>query len=244
MNLYRSKDWKAFRDEVIRLDGGTCVRCLHGPSEGAVLQVHHKIYFQGRKPWEYPHDACEVLCKSCHAQEHGIIAPKHNWDLVGHDDLGGIDGSCEYCGTAIRYVFLVQHEKWPALEVGEICCDNLTATTFASDCMDSNRRFLDRRKRFVSSSRWTVNKHGVAFVQQNGIEVGIVPVDRIFKLRMNGKIGRLTFASTLEAKMKAFEIIDSGVAAQYLHKLAGMAARHPSKPLPPADGVEGGGLKR
>jgi hypothetical protein len=34
-----------------------------------------------------------------------------------------VHGECEYCGTQIRHSFLVEHEKWRAMEVGEQCSD-------------------------------------------------------------------------------------------------------------------------
>jgi len=220
MNLHRSKEWRLFREEVIRLDGGGCTRCRRSISDGAMLHVHHKFYLPDRKPWQYPYEACETLCRSCHAQEHGIIPPKDGWALVEDYDLGDPSGSCEYCGTEIRYVFVIQHNKWPTLEVGEICCDNLTGTVTASEYMRTIRRYRERRKRFASSCRWTMDQHGVATVRQDGIDVAIVPVDtRSFRLKMNGMLGRLMFTSVLEAKMKAFEVIHSGKAARYLRKV-------------------------
>jgi hypothetical protein len=211
---YRSKEWRKFREEMIRLGGGICAQCLRAASDGVILQVHHKKYVPGRKPWQYLYDACEVMCRGCHAKEHGIIRPSDSWELVGHDDFGAPDGECEYCGTEIRYVFLIMHPKWPALEVGEVCCDNLTATPIASNYMNLRRRFIERRKRFVSSSRWTVDYGHIARVQQCGINIEVVPIDRFFRLRMNGKLGKLAFASELDAKMKAFEVIDSGAAVR------------------------------
>jgi hypothetical protein len=218
MRKYSTKRWKQFRQDVLSLDGDICCRCHRGLSDGVILQVHHKIYIAGREPWEYPYDACEVLCKGCHAEEHGIILPKSDWNVVGYDDLGDLVGSCDYCGTAIRYVFCIEHEKWPTLEVGEICCDNLTSTKYASDYMDDKRRTLDRRKRFVSSSRWKTDRHGAFCLCQRGIIIRVLQSDRAFKLQMNDVMGRLRFASVLDAKKKAFDFIDSGDAARFFKK--------------------------
>ena len=215
MNRYRSADWKAFRNEVIRLDGGRCVRCCRSPSDGVVLQVHHKRYSFGLKPWEYPHDLCETLCRGCHAEEHGKIIPRFDWEHVGYDDLGEPSGACDYCGTSIRYVFLVQHEKWSAMEVGEICCDNLTCTLAASEHMDSARRHMERRKRFVSSCRWSNDEAGACWIRQNSIALRVIPIDGAFKLHVNGTLGRLVFQSIIDAKMKAFDLIESGTIARY-----------------------------
>ena len=92
--------------------------------------------------------------------------------------------------------------------------------------MNAMRRRLDRRKRFVSSSRWKVDEVGVLHVSQSGIKVGVVPVEKKFGLRMNGKLGRLRFSSVLEAKMKAFDVIASGEAVRFLRKFNKIGHRH------------------
>src|ERR1700709_1007284 len=99
MNLYGHIEWLKFRAEIIKLDDGKCVRCGRARTEGVVLQVHHKSYAPGRRPWEYPHAECETLCKGCHAEEHGKIMPQSDWELVASDDLGGLNGNCELCET-------------------------------------------------------------------------------------------------------------------------------------------------
>jgi hypothetical protein len=218
MQSYRRAEWVGFREENIRLHGGVCAKCSRGRSDNVVLQVHHKKYIPGRKPWEYPHDLCETLCKRCHAEEHGIIMPQSGWDLIGVNDLGDVIGTCERCGTAIRHVFLVQHEKWAALEVGETCCDNLTGTAIASDHMESMRRFDDRLKRFVSSSRWLSDKSGAPWIRQKNVSLAIVSDGNQFRLKINGRRGKLVFASILDAKMKAFELIESGAVVDYFNK--------------------------
>lgn len=220
MQHYRSADWKAFRDEVIRLDGGVCVRCGRGRVVGVVLQVHHKRYLPGKKPWEYPYELCETLCRGCHAQEHGLIVPRRDWEAVGVDDLGDLSGECDLCGTSIRHVFLIEHRKWPAMEVGEICCDRLTCTDEATEYMDELRLAKERRKRFVSSSRWQNSSEGHLSIRQKGIAVTVVIHDtHHFRLTMDGRLGNTVYESILDAKMKAFDSIESGSVRSYLERI-------------------------
>src|SRR5258708_7166064 len=124
MDPYRSGEWLRYRKEVIRLDGGACRRCGRSEGDGAVLQVHHKEYIRGHKPWEYPYELCEAICKGCHASEHKLIAPKFGWEYVTDDDAGDLERTCDHCGTSIRYSFIIQHPNWPTMEVGTVCCDN------------------------------------------------------------------------------------------------------------------------
>jgi hypothetical protein len=212
MKHYNRPEWRAFRAEVIRLHDGVCNRCQRGPDDGVTLQVHHNIYITKRLPWQYPHEACEALCKGCHAEEHGKIMPQFGWEHFGdYDDLGGLDGECDLCGTAIRYVFPVHHSKWGTMEVGEVCCDHLTSSDYATNKM----KYVKRRTRFVSSSRWSAAKSGSPSIIQKGVSLSIVSDGPNYKLRMNGTLGRLQFGSVLEAKIKAFDLIDSGVAHAY-----------------------------
>jgi hypothetical protein len=212
MKHYNRPEWRAFRTEVIRLHNGACNRCQRGPDDGVTLQVHHNIYIPKHLPWQYPYEACEALCKGCHAEEHGKIMPQSGWEHFGdYDDLGGLDGECELCGTAIRYVFPVHHAKWGTMEVGEVCCDHLTSSNFATNRMRDNKR----RARFVFSSRWSLGKSDAPSIVQKGVALSIVPDGLNYKLRMNGTLGRLQFRSVLEAKLKAFDLIDSGAAHAY-----------------------------
>lgn len=218
MQPYSSEKWKTYRKEVIRLDGNQCVRCGRTASEGAVLQVHHKYYIPNRMPWEYPHDACEAICKRCHAEEHGKILPSFGWKYLGDHDREDLTGSCDNCSTAIRYEFLIFHPKWGFMEVGEICCDNLTSTSIASNHMESVRRYNGRRKRFVDSSRWVLNRSGNLHIRQQKITAEIIVSGSTYKLQMNGRLGKLTFDDITEAKMIAFDSIESGKVANYLAK--------------------------
>lgn len=226
-NLYGRREWREFRREIIRLFDGVCNRCRRGPDDGVVLQVHHKIYIVGRSPWEYRYDQCEALCRGCHAQEHGIIPPQSGWEhFGGFDDLGDLVGECEYCSTPIRYVFPIYHPKWGTMEVGEFCCDNLTETAFASEERSQHTKRMDRLTRFVVSKRWFNDKSGAPCIKQNGILVRVVSDGPQFQLRMNSTPGRQRFSSVLEAKIKAFEAIDSGEARAYLLSLKMRTAQH------------------
>ncbi|WP_155955246.1 HNH endonuclease [Rhodomicrobium udaipurense] len=220
---YHRKNWQLYRKEVIELDGGVCTRCKRGPSEGAVLQVHHKQYIAGRLPWEYPYDLCETLCKGCHAEEHSIVAPSSGWECFGYDDLGDLSGECELCGNSIRYVFFVQHENWPPLEVGEICCDNLTESSVASDYVDSILAHKSRLQRFIKSPRWKTGDDGIFRIRQKRIDLAVEPVDNGYRLSANRIQGKRFFSSAVEVKKHVFELLESGKLEEYLKNTQGHA---------------------
>jgi hypothetical protein len=219
MQPYRSKEWREFRSKVILLDNGCCVQCGRGEDDAVTLHVHHKNYRKGCLPWECPFQDCETLCAGCHAVHHGKIPPKVGWEFAGHDDLGDLIGNCDLCGTAIRHVFFVYHSNWPALEVGEICCDHLTCTELASNHMDSIRRFNERRKRFVSSPRWQLFRPGREFLVQAGIFVEVREQDSCFHVRMNGVPGKNRFPDIISAKARAFDVIEASEHADWIAKV-------------------------
>jgi hypothetical protein len=216
-NPYYSKRWKTFRNEVIELDGGMCRQCKRRQEDGVVLQVHHLRYIPRNMPWDYPYSDCETLCQRCHAAAHGIIRPSIGWEYIGDEDLGDLDGKCEWCGTEIRYVFWLQHPNWEPLSVGTNCCDNLTGTKYASNHMESLRRFQARLTRFITSSRWTTS-YGVSSIRQKSIAVDILALQLGFKIRMNGRLGKKSFVTLEEAKKATFELIENGTAEKYLKR--------------------------
>ncbi|WP_156359209.1 hypothetical protein [Sphingomonas sp. Leaf242] len=218
MNLYNHSDWARFRDEVIKLDGQRCVRCSRGRSDDVVLQVHHKRYIPGRKPWEYAHSDCETLCKGCHAEEHGIIMPSSGWLLLATDDLGDLNGNCELCGTALRYSYAIVHPGWGSMAVGTDCCDKLTGTTDASEYHDMMLKDRGKVKRFVSSPSWRTLASGEESIIRAGIAVRISETEGKFYIGLGPACGKASHDSLIDAKIRALELIDTGEAANYLEK--------------------------
>lgn len=214
-NHYRHKLWIKFREEVIELDGFTCVRCGKSKENGAVLQVHHKKYNKGKAPWEYALNLCETLCKGCHASEHGIIRPENGWSLVEENDLGGLFGNCERCGTEIRYTYYIQHPHWEPITVGTVCCDDLTGTKVATEI----RKFDERLKRFYSSKRWEYDTGTDSyFINQKQIDIRINKVPDGYAIQMGRTNGSTVYASVENAKRRVFEFIENGEADKFFEQ--------------------------
>ena len=58
------------RLKILERDEFFCQNC--GDSE-ETLDIHHKLYLPGKKPWEY-HDSFYItLCRSCHKIEKDLI---------------------------------------------------------------------------------------------------------------------------------------------------------------------------
>lgn len=61
--LLRDPKWLSKRIDILQRDNLTC--CLCGDKE-MELQVHHKEYKYGNKPWEYEDSNFQTLCAGCH----------------------------------------------------------------------------------------------------------------------------------------------------------------------------------
>jgi hypothetical protein len=210
---YNHKNWKEFSKSVIEIDGYTCKRCGRTSGE-VVLQVHHKRYVSGLKPWEYGYNDCETLCKGCHASIHGKILPKFGWEYCGDEDLGDLIGICENCSSSIRYQFTIHHINWGTIQVGSLCCDNLTDSTLASNLMESFTKYIGRKKRFLVSKRWKVegNNHKIKLGDFN---VNIIKKDEFYVINIQGLEGKKIYQTIYEAKSKVFDIVENGVLITY-----------------------------
>lgn len=202
---YDATAWFLFRSDAIEIANGCCERCSRLEGVGIILQVHHKEYIRGHKPWEYDHSQCEVLCKGCHAKEHGKIQPTSDWILAGEDDLGERSGICDNCGMEIRYVFFIEHPKWNSMAVGIYCCDYLTESEEATQW----RRHIERKKRFLISKSWNfVPKQG-SCITKDGIHIQIQNAENKFRIIADGIQGKKRFTSELEAKISVFELLEN-----------------------------------
>lgn len=125
--FYRNLEWFVFSEVVKSRDNYQCQNCSRNNKE-VILQVHHHIYYEGKKPWEYAISDCITLCKGCHAREHGLIEPQYGWTLISIDDLGDLSGICERvnCNTPIRYEHLAYHPQWGYKIIGSSCIEFLT----------------------------------------------------------------------------------------------------------------------
>ncbi len=213
MSSYSHKHWKDFSKSVIELDGHKCSRCGK-TSDETILQVHHKKYIKGLEPWEYPLSDCETVCKGCHASIHGKIRPNFGWEFFGDEDLGDLIGTCEYCGASIRYVFTIHHENWGTLEVGTVCCDNLTDSNTASNLMESNTKYVGRRNRFLSSVRWKLDE-GIYKIKQGNFQINVIQKMNGFYLKIHGHQSNKKYDSLPDAKTKAFDVIENGELVRY-----------------------------
>ncbi len=70
--------WKKKREEILKRDRYKCRKC----GSKSFLHIHHKIYVDGRKAWEYTNQFLITLCSDCHQKEH---QKKETKDFVTKD---------------------------------------------------------------------------------------------------------------------------------------------------------------
>jgi hypothetical protein len=164
-------------------------------------------------PGGYSDIELEVLCRNCHAVEHGKIRPSTGWECVGEDDLGDLVGECDLCGTQLRYVFFLQHPKWDSIEVGTDCCDQLTGETYASAARKKRRRLLT----FLDSRKWIFTPNN-AEIQISNAKVEIIKNIESYIIVVNGRQGTGKY-SRLETAMKHLLFIkESGQLSSFVNK--------------------------
>lgn len=61
--LLKDPRWQRKRLEILEAAGWKCERCGDSTSS---LQVHHRWYSRGAKPWEYERELLAALCENCH----------------------------------------------------------------------------------------------------------------------------------------------------------------------------------
>lgn len=215
--MYRSRAWRAFRLNMIAWADSRCERCFRNETHGVVLQVHHKAYVRGRAAHEYAPSDVEVICKGCHAEEHGIIRPKRGWLRAGEDDAGDLSEECEVCGTEIRYVVEIWHGKWGVLFVGRDCAERMCEADEAISLSDLKRR-ARRRAGFLASPRWKQVDGCTHCLRQNGSELCIRFQAGHYWIVVGGRRGKWSHRSSTDARSALFDLIESGELQKWIER--------------------------
>lgn len=136
----------------------------------------------GKKPWEYDIEDLEVLCKGCHAREHDILEPSHDWTLIEVAHNGRSGYRCERqksinksCNVKIVFEHLVYHPKVGYRIVGSTCIDHLTESDqkISKDVRNFENKFQERMNKLSNNSElprgWSIPKNENLNSKHNGI---------------------------------------------------------------------------
>ncbi|MGE4560532.1 MAG: HNH endonuclease [Desulfobulbus sp.] len=202
------KEWKKYREICLEKAGHCCERC----SRQGILQIHHPDYKEGLKPWEYPVEFCEVLCRKCHAEIHGKIPPSGGWEIL-HSDLEDNHPSdtmpCDYCNTDITWHFTIYHPEWGEMVVGSECAENLSLGTEVKILKSYQRRL----RTFIVSPRWIETKKGFRITYQD-YSILIFRKGNKYRIKIDNEWGKLEYEFLEEAKVRAFKVVDYRIEAK------------------------------
>ena len=197
---YKRPEWFLYREECLKLAEYKCNRCERH-QEDAPLQVHHPYYKKGLLPWEYEKEFCVVLCRGCHAREHGKIKPIDGWTLVHSDwDTGSPSGDtvCEHCDADMKWHNDLWHPDWGVITVGYGCADKLGVPEIHEIKLKA-----ERLKSFLHSPRWKKTPKG--FRYKYGAKKVFVWLKQYgWQLVIGETWGEHRFPTIEEAKERAF----------------------------------------
>lgn len=185
--LYFSNEWNVYANRIKSRDNFTCLKCGRDESN-VILQVHHNIYKNGLKPWEYPLSDCLTLCKGCHSREHNLVEPTSGWDLISIDDLGDLIGVCERkgCGNEIKYEHLIYHPKWGYKTVGSSCVEYLTNEDkyISKQVVDMYKKISGFISKSVLSEGFTNNRNRFVFFKISSDVIRIYKGDNDYSIQI------------------------------------------------------------
>lgn len=130
IDLLNCEEWRKLRHELVAKIARYCCSQCRRIFQYWDLQIHHKIYVRGRRPWHYDQEDLLVVCFACHCTLHKrpipIFDENENWlcnktyevkdcekcegngyleNLKGHPDYyDGICFDCQGTGTTIDAV--------------------------------------------------------------------------------------------------------------------------------------------
>ena len=134
--LLRSPLWQKKRLKILERDDFTCQYCGCKERE---LQVHHRVYHKGAKPWEYDDSELITLCNRCHEVE----TEEKNYHYETFKDIcdlaRGLGLSEQFIGGAFSYIFSVLE----AISNNELCDhDRLVSNLLLGTCNNKDAEVL------------------------------------------------------------------------------------------------------
>lgn len=220
MRDYRSPGWQAVKARMIEMAEGRCERCGKSRADGAVLQVHHHKYRPGARVWEYGIEELEVVCKGCHAVEHGIIRPWWGWAEDSVENLWPDTQDCDVCGTTIQHVHSISRPGWGSLEVGSDCAERMCSDGRSEPEDLEIRRRVARRRTFLASPRWQVEDRRHTIVQKS-IEIELCESGGEWRIRVLDQLGKRSWPDALSARSGLFTLIDDGKLYEWVQRQLG-----------------------
>lgn len=148
--LLRNPLWQKKRLEIMNRDNFTCQFCGR---QDITLQVHHRRYIRGLKPWEYSNEDYVTLCEGCHRNETEINSELYEqfMQLKEAFQVRGFSMTLfydimSYIDRAVRTPSETE-ENDPAVSLLEycLCGTQIMADSFAAKKLGYNGREIIKR---------------------------------------------------------------------------------------------------
>lgn len=142
--LLSHPNWFKKREEVFEVQGRKCARC--GIERD--LNVHHKRYEKGLKPWEYKVTDFEVLCDTHHAKAHGF-EPESKFCINSDCPTKPteIRGCYKYCFTCSQSLSkLLEAERLESKELRDQLDKELTLKNSTNE---QKEKLLQKKNRLI-----------------------------------------------------------------------------------------------
>ncbi len=137
--LLKDERWLEFRERMFEKIGRKCENC--GSRHN--LEIHHRFYVFGRKPWEYGSVDVQVLCHSCHAEIHMYQYLRNGSWIKVYDENGfdytRIDDRCPKCNGTGRIPAFWQYDNGKCYS-----CNGTGKATYRGFSKEVAKRFAKR----------------------------------------------------------------------------------------------------
>lgn len=137
--LLRHPEWQKKRLAVMEAAGFACCRC---GTDDVTLNVHHRYYIKGRKPWEYPDEHLDCFCEDCHKEVHAKLEELKL--LMGDLGYSHIDDHIAVCKTILIRSYEQRHSLKSTEEIDAVAkAYRLTFTEVADHLSASPDYMID-----------------------------------------------------------------------------------------------------
>lgn len=104
--------------------------------------------------------------------------PHKGWVYEDVEDLGSIDGSCEFCGTEIRYVHYLSHARVNEfVGVGCVCAGELTGDYATPKDREKRMKSVAARNARWLKKQWTPSRKGFT-LRALGYQMTVFRIDK------------------------------------------------------------------
>jgi hypothetical protein len=144
--------------------------------------------------------------------------PQKGWTCIRVTDLGEAVHRCDMCGKEeIRYMHTVTHPDFHVgdpphvtrhLDVGCVCVMKMTEDYVGPKRREAFLRSRSRRRATWLTRKWRVSWSGNESITIAGLELGVCRGRSGWHFREHGNFSRESFATSEEAKLALFDVIN------------------------------------